>query len=56
MNMSGGDPDEIQVNVRVEPISTFKADNGGWVDFITGEAIDNINIEIMYISHRAITQ
>ena len=44
MNISRGDPDEIQVNVRVEPISTFKADNGGCVDIITGEAIDNIII------------
>ena len=45
--MSGGDPDEIQVNVRVEPVLTFKADNGGCVDIITGGAINN-NIIITF--------
>lgn len=48
MNVSGGDPDEVQVNVRVEPVSTFKADDDGCVDIITGGAMyDNMNIVII---------
>ena len=48
MNVSGGDPDEVQVNDRVEPVSTFKADDDGRVDIITGEAMyDNVNIVII---------
>ena len=45
MNVSGGDPDEVQVNVRVEPVSTFKADDDGCIDIITGVAMyDYMNI------------
>ena len=48
MNTSGGDPDEVQVNVRVVPVSIFKADDDGCVDIITGEAMyDNMNIVII---------
>ena len=39
MKVSGGDPDEVQVNVKGEPITTFIVDNEYLV--ITGEAGEN---------------
>ena len=36
MKVSGGDPDEVQVNVTVEPLKIFLVDNEYLV--ITGEA------------------
>jgi len=37
VNVSGGDPDEVQVNVKGEPITTSLLDNDGYT-VITGEA------------------
>ena len=52
MNVSGGDPDEVQVNVRGEPVSTFKTDDDGCVDIITGGAMyDNMNNVIIPYAH-----
>ena len=39
MNVSGGDPDEIQVNVNGEPIATYKGDNDGCTVVMTGKAV-----------------
>ena len=38
MKVSGGDPDEVQVNVKGEPITTSIEDNEYVV--ITGEAVE----------------
>ena len=36
--MSGGDPEEIQVNVKEDPIITFTVDNDAGIVVITGAA------------------
>jgi len=38
VNVSGGEPDEVQVNVISEPIATFTGDDDG-VAVITGAAV-----------------